>query len=93
MKDIMTKAEWEQVEPIFGAEIEGHLYYTKAKKRMEKLRKRGFVYPCFQVLEGKPTVVIRGWGLTDRGNIMFCQRCGQQGNYKGIRISERGQGE
>jgi hypothetical protein len=70
----VKKSDLRILEKIFAEEINGSLYYGKAK-RLEWLDENGYIEKVKFVLRGHPSVSVEGWALTHKGRIEYCESC------------------
>ncbi len=70
----MTKKDFKLLERVFEREISGHLLQSESKE-YERLEAEGMVDFKNIVLGGRFPVTIKGWVLTHRGRIAYCQEC------------------
>jgi hypothetical protein len=72
----MNKKTYNALAKVFGAEIGGALFQSKAKI-YEELESDGMVTKERLILGGGLPVRIEGWALTERGRILFCEACSE----------------
>lgn len=70
----MTKSDLAILERVFEREIFGHIYQSKAK-RMQWLCDNGYVEYVEYVLPGRFPVKVKGWALTHKGRMTYCETC------------------
>ncbi len=70
----MTKKDFKLLERVFEREIAGHLLQSGSRE-YERLETEGMVDFKNIVLGGRFPVTIKGWVLTHRGRIVYCQEC------------------
>jgi hypothetical protein len=75
---IMTKAELKLLERVFAKEITGNILQSK-NKRYRALEDRGYVkkikLKTLVFCSGWMPLIIKGWALTIRGHIAYCESC------------------
>ena len=72
----MTKKELAALEKVFSTEIGGRLPFQSRAKIYEKLLEDGMVERVTAIIGGGwPEVTVRGYALTLRGHIAYCESC------------------
>lgn len=74
----MNKKQFNLLGRVFAAEITHDIYQTSRKSviaALEELEKSGHVVKGELKLGGRFPVTCRGWNLTAKGHIEYCQNC------------------
>lgn len=74
----MTKVDLNILERIFQAEIENRLPAQLKSKHLDRMWREGFVYPLTITLPGPFPVNVKGWALTERGRVAYCESCSEE---------------
>lgn len=70
-----TKKVLNALEKVFAAEIDGHLFQSKAKIYQD-LCEQGLLLPDERkVGTGALAVTVRGYGLSHQGRFVYCMSC------------------
>jgi hypothetical protein len=75
--DRLTKRDFDLLGRVFAAEIGGSLPAQVGKSRaVASLHERGLIEPMAKIFgRGPLPVTVKGWNLTQRGRIIYCENC------------------
>lgn len=74
----MNKTDFELLGNIFDTEIDNQLPYQSQDKRYLELESKGMVQLIEETRDfndGLPQIVIKGWILTQKGHLEYCEAC------------------
>lgn len=71
----LCREQLKVLERIFAAEIFGKPIAQFRSKHLSGLEESGYVLRAEATLPGRFPVIIRGWILTERGRMAYCESC------------------
>ena len=70
----MNKKMFDAMSDLMQAEI-GDMPHQSKANIFDELVEKGYAQKCFKLIDGRPPLVIEGYGFTMLGHRIYCEAC------------------